>query len=132
MKCRWLSDEFSAVCTNGKCPACADFCPCVNYQGICKFAEAENEIDGYNVLVEGEDVLTETRVPIYFPSGFNDKQHYTHRTGVIRKFRMKKPEKAKSELYAVKMLDGEMVLCYLGIDGELIEKEPKFTTVEES
>ena len=40
MTCKWLSDAFSAVCGNADCPVCADFCPCVNYVEICRFAEA--------------------------------------------------------------------------------------------
>ena len=40
MVCIHLSDEFSAVCVNAECPACCDFCPCVNYPEICKYAES--------------------------------------------------------------------------------------------
>ena len=39
MRCKWLSDDFSEVCVNGDCPACADFCPCVHYPEICRLAE---------------------------------------------------------------------------------------------
>ena len=39
MMCRWLSDDFSEVCVNGECPARGDFCPCVHYPEICRWAE---------------------------------------------------------------------------------------------
>lgn len=39
MDCKWLSDEFSAICTNGECPACGDACPALNYAEICRYAE---------------------------------------------------------------------------------------------
>ena len=39
MKCKWLSDDFSAICVNADCPACADACPCVRYPEICRWAE---------------------------------------------------------------------------------------------
>ena len=39
MTCKWLSDDFSEICVNGDCPACADFCPCVRYPEICKYSE---------------------------------------------------------------------------------------------
>lgn len=41
-KCKWLSDDFNEVCTNGDCPACSDFCPAVHHPGICKFMELEH------------------------------------------------------------------------------------------
>lgn len=41
MECNWLSDDFSEVCVNGDCPACADFCPAVYYPEICRFYEAK-------------------------------------------------------------------------------------------
>ena len=47
MRCKYLSDDFSAVCTHDGCPAVADFCPCVNYPEICKYAE-EGESDERN------------------------------------------------------------------------------------
>ena len=40
--CRWLSDDFNEICCNGSCPACTDFCPAVNYPGLCRFEEREN------------------------------------------------------------------------------------------
>lgn len=43
MRCKWC-DDFSGVCTNGDCPACADCCPCFYYPEICKYAE-EKEAD---------------------------------------------------------------------------------------
>ena len=39
MNCKWLSDDDQEICCNGECPACADFCPCANYQDICRYAE---------------------------------------------------------------------------------------------
>ena len=44
--CKWLSDEFSAICVNDASPACADACPCLNYNELCKYFEQK----------EGEDV----------------------------------------------------------------------------
>ena len=41
--CKWLSDSFSEICCNGDCPACADFCPCVNYPGLCRYYETIEE-----------------------------------------------------------------------------------------
>ena len=43
LTCKWLSDEFSAICVNSNCPACADGCPALNYQEICKYAEDKGE-----------------------------------------------------------------------------------------
>lgn len=43
LKCKWLSDEFSAICVNSDCPACADGCPTLNYPEICKYAEDKGE-----------------------------------------------------------------------------------------
>ena len=40
-KCKYLSEDFSEVCTNGDCPVCADFCPVTQHPEICKFAEME-------------------------------------------------------------------------------------------
>ena len=39
MTCKWLSDDFSAICVNADCPACADACPCLNWPQICRHAE---------------------------------------------------------------------------------------------
>lgn len=42
--CKWLSDSFSEICCNGECPACAEFCPAVNYPGLCRwYKERERE-----------------------------------------------------------------------------------------
>lgn len=38
MTCKYLSDEFTAVCTNADSPCKADACPCLNYPQICKYA----------------------------------------------------------------------------------------------
>ena len=46
MVCKWLSDEFSAICVNDESPACGDGCPCLNYYDICRYfkpCEDENE-----------------------------------------------------------------------------------------
>ena len=37
--CKYLSDEFDAICTNADSPARADACPCLNYPEVCKHAE---------------------------------------------------------------------------------------------
>lgn len=39
--CKWLSDEFTAVCTNADCPCCADFCECLQYPEICRYSEVK-------------------------------------------------------------------------------------------
>ena len=36
MECIYNIDEF---CTNDKCPACADFCPVPDSEGICKYED---------------------------------------------------------------------------------------------
>ena len=45
MTCKYCKDEF---CTNADCPACADYCPCQNYDYVelCKFAENRAEVIG--------------------------------------------------------------------------------------
>lgn len=43
MPCYWLQDE---VCTNDKCPVCCDFCPVVNYPGVCRYEERGVNNDG--------------------------------------------------------------------------------------
>lgn len=43
MACKYLSDEFTAICVNADCPACADGCPCLNYPEICKYAAEEGK-----------------------------------------------------------------------------------------
>lgn len=42
MTCKFYKNE---ICTNVDSPACADYCPCQNYDYVelCKFAEVENE-----------------------------------------------------------------------------------------
>lgn len=39
MTCKWLSDDFDEICTNGDCPYCADFCPVTDHPEICKYDE---------------------------------------------------------------------------------------------
>lgn len=46
--CKWLSDDWDERCTNGDCPACTDWCPAVNYPGLCKFEEPK---EGKNVRI---------------------------------------------------------------------------------
>ena len=41
-RCRFLSDDFDERCVNAECPVVADFCPCGEYQEICKYAEVDN------------------------------------------------------------------------------------------
>lgn len=38
--CKWYYEE---VCTNASCPVCADFCPVVDYPGVCRFEESESD-----------------------------------------------------------------------------------------
>ena len=126
MKCKWLSDEFNAVCTNDKCPACADFCPCVNYQEICKYAEAD-PIDAYDVFVEWKDVTFARQVTL---STYSIKNGVVcMQDGVLRIWKLADPLKAKDERYVVKTQGGERIVCYLSADGELIEEKPKFTEI---
>ena len=40
-ECKWLSDEFSAICVNADSACCADACPTLNWQEICRFYEAK-------------------------------------------------------------------------------------------
>lgn len=42
MVCKWL-DEFTEICVNAGCPACADYCPCVRYPEICRYSAPETE-----------------------------------------------------------------------------------------
>lgn len=39
-KCKWEMDE---VCVNAECPVRADFCPVMNYPGVCRFEERVEE-----------------------------------------------------------------------------------------
>ena len=43
LKCKWMRDDFSEICTNADCPVCGDFCPSLIYQECCKFAEFEGK-----------------------------------------------------------------------------------------
>ena len=38
--CKWCYEE---ECTNASCPVCADFCPVVDYPGVCRFEESESD-----------------------------------------------------------------------------------------
>jgi len=46
MKCKWLSDDFSEICTNADCDYCADFCPCTEYPNACRHSELAGDDDG--------------------------------------------------------------------------------------
>lgn len=61
MKCKYLSDDFSEICTNADCPACGDFCPSLIYQECCKFAEFEGKkrTNGDKVRAMNDDELAE-------------------------------------------------------------------------
>lgn len=39
MKCKWEQDDF---CVNADCPYVADFCPCSEFQEICKYCETDD------------------------------------------------------------------------------------------
>lgn len=39
MVCKWLSDDYDEICTNGDCPYCAGFCPVTEHPEICKFMD---------------------------------------------------------------------------------------------
>lgn len=44
--CKWMLDE---ICVNDKCPICTDYCPVVNYPGVCRFEDRgrrEPNLDG--------------------------------------------------------------------------------------
>ena len=43
LDCKWLSDDDQEICCNGECPAAADFCPCVNHPGVCRYEEAKED-----------------------------------------------------------------------------------------
>ena len=34
--CKWMLDEF---CVNDQCPMYTDYCPVVDYPGVCRFEE---------------------------------------------------------------------------------------------
>lgn len=40
MKCKYSKNEF---CTNDQCPMCADYCLVLDYEGVCKYEEREEE-----------------------------------------------------------------------------------------
>lgn len=35
-ECKYCHDEF---CVNDQCPMCADYCPVVDYPGVCRYEE---------------------------------------------------------------------------------------------
>ena len=37
--CKWMQDE---ICVNDQCPMCADYCPVVDYEGVCRYEERED------------------------------------------------------------------------------------------
>lgn len=44
--CKWISDDFNEICTNADCPACCNWCPTVNYPGLCKYEEPMEATNG--------------------------------------------------------------------------------------
>ncbi len=38
--CKWMWDEF---CVNPDCPMRADYCPVVDYPGVCRFEKREEQ-----------------------------------------------------------------------------------------
>jgi len=46
MKCKWLSDDFTEVCTNVDCDYLADFCPCTEFPAVCRHSELVEVGDG--------------------------------------------------------------------------------------
>ena len=36
MDCKYCQDE---ICVNADCPLCADYCPVVDFPGVCRFEE---------------------------------------------------------------------------------------------
>lgn len=46
MKCKWLSDDFSEICTNVDCDYLADFCPCTEFPNVCRHSEMVEDDDG--------------------------------------------------------------------------------------
>ena len=41
--CKYCQDE---ICVNSECPMCADFCPVVDFPGVCRFEEREEAQNG--------------------------------------------------------------------------------------
>lgn len=39
-ECKWMQDE---ICVNADCPVCCDYCPVVDYPGVCRFEEVDQE-----------------------------------------------------------------------------------------
>ena len=37
--CKWMQDE---ICVNADCPMRADYCPVVDYPGVCRYEERED------------------------------------------------------------------------------------------
>jgi hypothetical protein len=46
MKCKYLSDDFSEICTNVDCDYLADFCPCTEFPAVCRHSELVEVGDG--------------------------------------------------------------------------------------
>lgn len=38
-RCRWLSDDYDEVCVNVECPVCGEFCPVVDFPGVCRYED---------------------------------------------------------------------------------------------
>lgn len=43
MECKFC-DEFTGVCTNGKCPMRGDCCPVSDVEGVCQFEDREEAV----------------------------------------------------------------------------------------
>ena len=48
--CKWMSDDDQEICCNGDCLTCADFCPTVNYPGLCKWEEVDDARDDLRAM----------------------------------------------------------------------------------
>ena len=36
VECKW---RYYEICTNANCPVCTNYCPAINYEGICRYEE---------------------------------------------------------------------------------------------
>ena len=47
------------VCVNADCPMCCDFCPVVDYPGVCRFEEREVTMDKIKNYLPDEEILAQ-------------------------------------------------------------------------
>ena len=40
-ECRWMADN--EICCNSECPMCADYCPVMYTEGVCRFEDRLHE-----------------------------------------------------------------------------------------